>query len=180
MSQKKQSFGREIRKIVIADFPEVPSYKDLRARLAAVDPNWNDVKQSSLEAYRNDTVATLKLLSAADLSRYGRVMAEPKPAGEQTQPEIMVAESDECHVIDFTRARINQQGRIVIPAECRAAAGIEAGDELLIETLGKGELRLRTREQALREAQRIVARYSSGCDLVAELIAERREEAARE
>jgi hypothetical protein len=42
-------------------------------------------------------------------------------------------------------------------------------------------LRLRTREQALREAQRIVARYSSGSrDLVAELIAERREEAALE
>ena len=78
------------------------------------------------------------------------------------------------------RVRINQQGRIVIPAECRAAAGLKPGDELLIETIGEGELRLRTKEQALREAQRIVARYGSGRDLVAELIAERREEAARE
>ena len=78
------------------------------------------------------------------------------------------------------RARVNQQGRIVIPAECRAAAGINPGDELLIEAVGEGELRLRTKEQALREAQRIVARYSSGRDLVAELIAERREEAGRE
>jgi AbrB family looped-hinge helix DNA binding protein len=78
------------------------------------------------------------------------------------------------------RTRINQQGRIVIPAECRAAAGLKPGDELLIETVGEGELRLRTKEQALREAQQIVARYSSGRDLVAELIAERREEAARE
>jgi AbrB family looped-hinge helix DNA binding protein len=76
---------------------------------------------------------------------------------------------------------MNQQGRIVIPAECRAAAGLKPGDELIVETIGEGELRLRTKEQALREAQRIVARYSSGSrDLVAELIAERREEAARE
>jgi len=79
------------------------------------------------------------------------------------------------------RARINQQGRIVIPAECRAAAGLKPGDDLIVETIGEGELRIRTPEQALREAQRIVARYSSGSrDLVAELIAERREEAARE
>jgi antitoxin PrlF len=78
------------------------------------------------------------------------------------------------------RTRVNQQGRIVIPAECRAAAGIKPGDELLVEAVGEGELRLRTREQALKEAQRIVARYSSGRDLVAELIAERREEARRE
>jgi AbrB family looped-hinge helix DNA binding protein len=53
------------------------------------------------------------------------------------------------------RARINPQGRIVIPAECRAAAGLKAGDELLIETVGEGELRLRTPEQALKEAQRL-------------------------
>jgi AbrB family looped-hinge helix DNA binding protein len=79
-----------------------------------------------------------------------------------------------------TRAKINQQGRIVIPAECRKAAGIKPGDELLIEAIGEGELRLRTPEQALKEAQRIVARYGSGRDLVAELIAERRAEARRE
>jgi AbrB family looped-hinge helix DNA binding protein len=79
------------------------------------------------------------------------------------------------------RARINQQGRIVIPAECRAAAGLKPGDDLIVETVGHGELRIRTKEQALKEAQRIVVRYGSGSrDLVAELIAERREEAARE
>jgi AbrB family looped-hinge helix DNA binding protein len=80
----------------------------------------------------------------------------------------------------MVRTRINQQGRIVIPKKCRAAAGLNPGDELLIETVGEGEIRLRTPEQALREAQQVVARYSSGRDLVAELIAERREEAARE
>ena len=76
--------------------------------------------------------------------------------------------------------RINKQGRLVIPAECRATAGFKAGEEVLIEPVGEGELRLRTKEQALKEAQRIVARYGSGRDLVTELIAERREEAGRE
>lgn len=78
------------------------------------------------------------------------------------------------------RVKINQQGRIVIPAECRAAAGFKLGDELIVEAVGEGEVRLRTRAQALKEAQQIVARYSAGRDIVAELIAERREEAARE
>lgn len=78
------------------------------------------------------------------------------------------------------RARINPQGRIVIPAECRAAAGLKPGDDLLVEVVGEGELRLLSKERALKKAQEIVARYSSGRDLVAELIAERREEAARE
>jgi len=78
-------------------------------------------------------------------------------------------------------ARMNQQGRIVIPAECRAAAGLKPGDELLIETIGEGELRLSTKRQAIKEAQAIVARYlPKGRDLVQELIDERRDEAARE
>jgi AbrB family looped-hinge helix DNA binding protein len=81
----------------------------------------------------------------------------------------------------ISRTRINQQGRIVIPAECRAAAGLKPGDELLVEAVGDGELRLRTKEQAIKEAQAIVARYlPKGRDLVQELIDERREEAARE
>jgi AbrB family looped-hinge helix DNA binding protein len=79
------------------------------------------------------------------------------------------------------RTRINQQGRIVIPAECRAAAGLKPGDELLVETVGEGELRLRTKQQAIKEAQAIVARYvPKGRDLVQELIDQRRAEAARE
>jgi len=78
-------------------------------------------------------------------------------------------------------ARINPQGRIVIPAECRAAAGLKPGDELMIEPIGEGGLRLRTRRQAIKEAQAIVARYlPKRRDLVQELIDERRDEAARE
>ena len=58
------------------------------------------------------------------------------------------------------RARVNQQGRIVIPAECRSAAGIKPGDEVLIELVGEGEWRLRTRRQAIKAAQSIVAARS--------------------
>ncbi len=79
------------------------------------------------------------------------------------------------------KAMINQQGRIVIPADCRAAAGLKPGDEVLIEPVGEGELQLRTRRQAIKEAQSIIARHVPKThDLVAELIAERREEAGRE
>ena len=79
------------------------------------------------------------------------------------------------------QARINQQGRIVIPKECRAEAGINAGDDLLIEVIGEGELRLRTRSRALKEAQAIVAPYlPKGRDLVQEFIDDRRKESARE
>lgn len=79
------------------------------------------------------------------------------------------------------RTRVNQQGRIVIPAECRAAAGIKPGDELLVEAVGEGELRLRTPAQAIKAAQDIVARYiPKDRDLVQEFIDDRRKEAARE
>ena len=76
------------------------------------------------------------------------------------------------------RARINEQGRIVIPSECRAAAGLKPGDELIIETVGRG---IAPAEQAIKAAQAIVARHvPKDRDLVAELIAERRAEAERE
>ncbi|HLI22525.1 MAG TPA: AbrB/MazE/SpoVT family DNA-binding domain-containing protein [Stellaceae bacterium] len=79
------------------------------------------------------------------------------------------------------KAKMNEQGRVVIPAACREEAGIAPGTELLIEVVGEGELRLRTREQAIRVAQEIFARHSrKGADPVAELIAERRREAKRE
>jgi AbrB family looped-hinge helix DNA binding protein len=78
------------------------------------------------------------------------------------------------------KARVNQQGRIVIPAECRSAAGIKPGDEILIELVGEGELRLRTRREAVKATQSIVARRVPRFrDLVAELITKRLEEAGR-
>jgi AbrB family looped-hinge helix DNA binding protein len=78
-------------------------------------------------------------------------------------------------------AKMNEQGRIVIPAVCREKAGIAPGEELLVDVVGEGELRLRTKQQALKRAQEILGkRLPKGRDLVAELIAERRREAKRE
>ncbi len=61
------------------------------------------------------------------------------------------------------------------PVERRTAADPET------KPLGAGELRSRTRQQTINEAQAIVApQVPRGRDLVSELIAERREEATRE
>jgi AbrB family looped-hinge helix DNA binding protein len=80
----------------------------------------------------------------------------------------------------IARARINAQGRVVIPAPCREQAGLKPGDDVLIEVAGRGELRLRTRAAAVRKARAIVARrLPKGRDLVAALIKERRRKAAR-
>lgn len=88
-----------------------------------------------------------------------------------------------CHEVleVIAKATINSQGRIVIPAECREAAGIEPGSEVMVEVVGQGELRLRTKTEAIRKAQAIVAKYvPKNRDLVTELITERRKEAGRE
>ena len=79
------------------------------------------------------------------------------------------------------KAKMNDQGRLVIPAACREAAGIAPGAEVIIDVIGEGELRLRTKGQAIRTAQEIVARYlRKDSDPVAALIVERRKEAERE
>jgi bifunctional DNA-binding transcriptional regulator/antitoxin component of YhaV-PrlF toxin-antitoxin module len=78
-------------------------------------------------------------------------------------------------------ARIDRHGRIVIPAECLSAAGLNPEHDLIIEVVGEGELRLCSKEQAIKSAQAVVAPYlPKGRDLVQEFIDERRAEAARE
>lgn len=75
---------------------------------------------------------------------------------------------------------VGPDGRIVIPAQCRKALDIEAGDKLRLR-IENGELRLISRRAGIKRAQSIVRRYvPEGVSLVDELIAERREEAARE
>ena len=77
-------------------------------------------------------------------------------------------------------AKIDQSGRVVIPAAYRRELGIEAGDRVMIE-LDSRELRIMSHAEAIRSAQEIVARYiPKGRSLADELIAERRGEAARE
>ena len=76
------------------------------------------------------------------------------------------------------KARVDEAGRIVIPAEFRKALGIKPGDgmSMIIEDDG---IKLMTMEQVVKWAQKglgLPVPYS----LVDELLRERREEADRE
>jgi AbrB family looped-hinge helix DNA binding protein len=78
------------------------------------------------------------------------------------------------------RLRINENGRVVIPASFRKALGINPGDEVILR-LEDDELRISTLRSRLERARRQVRKYvKPGVSLVDELIAERREAAKRE
>ncbi len=79
-----------------------------------------------------------------------------------------------------TRLRVNENGRVVIPASFRKALGISVGDELLLR-IEDDELRITTLKRRLERAQRLLRRHvKPGASLVDELIAERREAARNE
>lgn len=78
------------------------------------------------------------------------------------------------------RTKVAEGGRIVIPAAYRKALGIKTGDEVLLKLDGDS-LRIYSRAQAVRLAQKIVRKYvPEGVSLVDELLLERRQEAANE
>jgi AbrB family looped-hinge helix DNA binding protein len=79
-----------------------------------------------------------------------------------------------------TFARVNENGRVVIPASYRKALGIKAGDEVILR-MEDDELRITTMKRRLERAQRRIRQYvKPGVSLADELIAERREAAKRE
>jgi len=83
-------------------------------------------------------------------------------------------------MIPETRVKMNENGRVVIPASFRKALGIEAGDEVILR-LEDDELRITTMERRIRSAQSMVRKYvKPGVSLVDELIADRRREAKHE
>jgi AbrB family looped-hinge helix DNA binding protein len=76
--------------------------------------------------------------------------------------------------------RINENGRVVIPASFRRALGIRSGDTVVLR-IENDELRITTLRQRLAKAQQLVTKYvPPATSLVDELIAERREAARRE
>ena len=78
------------------------------------------------------------------------------------------------------RLRVNENGRVVIPASFRKALGISVGDEVLLR-IEDDELRITTLKRRLERAQRLVRQHiKPGASLVDELIAERREAARNE
>ena len=79
-----------------------------------------------------------------------------------------------------TFARVNENGRVVIPASYRKALGIKAGDEVILR-MEDDELRITTMKRRLERARRRIRQYvKPGVSLADELIAERRETAKRE
>ena len=81
---------------------------------------------------------------------------------------------------DEARLRINENGRVVIPASFREALGIQPGDELVLR-LQEDELRITTLKHRLERARRLVRKHvRPGRSLVDELISERREASRRE
>jgi AbrB family looped-hinge helix DNA binding protein len=78
------------------------------------------------------------------------------------------------------RLRVNENGRVVIPATFRKALGINAGDEIVLR-IEDDELRITTLKRRLERAQRLVRKHiKPGTSLVDQLIAERREAARDE
>jgi AbrB family looped-hinge helix DNA binding protein len=82
--------------------------------------------------------------------------------------------------VEETRVKINENGRVVIPAAYRKALGVKAGDEVILR-FEDDELRITTTKRRIERAQRLVRKYiKQGRSLVDELIAERRREAQNE
>jgi AbrB family looped-hinge helix DNA binding protein len=83
-------------------------------------------------------------------------------------------------MVGQARVRVDQNGRVVIPASFRKALGIKAGDEVLLR-MRDDELRITTQQRRVQRAQDRARRYlKPGNSLVDELLAERREAAQHE
>ena len=79
-----------------------------------------------------------------------------------------------------TRMRVNENGRVVIPASFRKRLGIRVGDEVVVQ-IQDDELRITTLKRNIERAKRLVRKHvKPGTSLVDELIAERREAARNE
>lgn len=77
-------------------------------------------------------------------------------------------------------AKLDESGRLVVPASFRRALGVKAGDSLLLRLDDEG-MHVSTQAQALARAQAVIRRaVPKDRNLVDELIADRRREAERE
>jgi AbrB family looped-hinge helix DNA binding protein len=77
------------------------------------------------------------------------------------------------------RTRLNQDGRIVIPAAIRDEAGLERGGEVILWA-ENGEVRITTDAKRRARARQLFRKYvGEGVRLSDELIADRRREAGK-
>lgn len=76
--------------------------------------------------------------------------------------------------------KLSEGGRVVVPAALREKYGFAIGDTLVWQDDEDG-LRLVSRREGIRRAQKMLAKYKRpGESVVDEFLAERRAEAARE
>jgi AbrB family looped-hinge helix DNA binding protein len=79
-----------------------------------------------------------------------------------------------------TDTKVNENGRILIPAAIREQMGIKPGDSVVL-TLEDGVLRVESYRATIRKMQQEMQQYKKpGVSVTDEFIAERREEARRE
>lgn len=107
-------------------------------------------------------------------------MPRPKGLAEDQQP--FEGAADELRSISYTHLKIDGAGRIVIPAEMRAAMMVKPGDTVTAEVVD-GEFRIVSPGVALEKVRAFAREWKAknpGVSVVDELIAERREEARRE
>ncbi|MGA2376920.1 MAG: AbrB/MazE/SpoVT family DNA-binding domain-containing protein [Candidatus Sulfotelmatobacter sp.] len=82
--------------------------------------------------------------------------------------------------LNESHTRVNENGRVVIPASFRRALGIQPGETVVLR-IEDNELRITTLRQRLAKARRLVHKHvPASTSLVDELIAERREAARHE
>ncbi len=107
-------------------------------------------------------------------------MATPTGFSEDQQP--FEGQSEGLVSLGRVRLKIGAAGRIVIPADMRAAMFVKPGDTVVAQIVD-GELRVLSQQAALKrvhvEAQKF-KKNNPGVSVVDELIAERRAEAARD
>ena len=79
-----------------------------------------------------------------------------------------------------TRIRVDESGRVLVPAVFRKTLGINRGDVVVLR-IEDDELRITTQQRRIQRAQRRARQYlKRGTSLVDELLAERREAAKHE
>jgi AbrB family looped-hinge helix DNA binding protein len=91
-------------------------------------------------------------------------------------------DGSELASVNHTRLKVDTAGRIVIPAEMRAAMMVKPGDTVTAKVVD-GEFRIVSPGVALKRVQAFARKWKAehpGESVVDELIADRREEARRE
>jgi len=81
---------------------------------------------------------------------------------------------------EITRVRVDDQGRLMLPASLRRRMGISSGDTVLATVEEDGRLVVWTFANGVRRAQEIARRHiAPGSYTVDDFLGERREEAGR-